>query len=603
MPVMALPSRTVPWLAQAVLAAGCVGLNPTWLLGGFTLALVLVAALKLIEARDRAGRRLVALLQLVGCGLIAAQLPDLLPSLVQLLAAVLALAGLLQLESGQSLTWRVLLRRSVQVLAAALPMALVLFLLVPRLGPFGMGLGGLGSSASTGLSDSLDPGSIATLAHNQAPAARVAFSTNRPPPPEQRYWRVLVHPRFNGSRWDRDPQAETREAAAALPPPRDRQGDDQIWLVEPSRFTAVPWDGAARPTDANPRPAPTGELRLLRPALERRSYRLLEQAQPLDWQRQPPTRGDLSLPPRQNPRLLELGRSWATLPDPAARVEAAQAWFLAAGFRYDTRPGTLPQRDGLDAFLFEQQVGFCGHYASAFSALMRAAGVPSRVVSGYLGGTWVDPLGGASYLELRQSDAHAWSEVWLPGTGWQRVDPTSWARGAKATPSTRTAQQEAAAGALARGWRWLQRQWWGLDMAWSRWWLGFDRSSQDALLNWLLGAHRWAVGWLALAGVATALGAGLLLMLRTQGQTRDQRSRDVAALLHVLHHLKLDPEPGETLDSLAARAAQAYPTLAAALAELTACHAAWRYGPALSPEAERRFRRRWQLALEQVKRL
>jgi hypothetical protein len=85
---MALPSRRLQWLAQAVLIAGCVGLDPGWLLGGFTLALVLMAGLKLLEARDRTGRRLVALLQLVGCGLLAAQQPDLLPSLVQLLAAV-----------------------------------------------------------------------------------------------------------------------------------------------------------------------------------------------------------------------------------------------------------------------------------------------------------------------------------------------------------------------------------------------------------------------------------------------------------------------------------------------------------------------------------
>ena len=109
---MALPSRRLQWLAQAVLIAGCIGLDPGWLLGGFSLALVLMAGLKLLEARDRAGRRLVALLQLVGCGLLAAQQPDLLPSLVQLLAAVLSLAGLLQLESGQRLAWRVLLRRS-----------------------------------------------------------------------------------------------------------------------------------------------------------------------------------------------------------------------------------------------------------------------------------------------------------------------------------------------------------------------------------------------------------------------------------------------------------------------------------------------------------
>jgi hypothetical protein len=113
----------------------------------------------------------------------------------------LSLAGLLQLEGGLALAWPQLLRRSLRVMAAALPMALVLFLLVPRVGPFGPGLGTPGARASTGLSDDLDPGSIATLVDNASPAARVAFSDDNPPPPGARYWRVLVHPRFDGRRW------------------------------------------------------------------------------------------------------------------------------------------------------------------------------------------------------------------------------------------------------------------------------------------------------------------------------------------------------------------------------------------------------------------
>ena len=599
---MTLPPRRMQWWAQAVLMAGCVGLDPGWLLGAFTLALVVVAALKLVEARDRAGRRLVALLQLVGCGLIAAQLPDLLPSLVQLLAAVLALAGLLQLESGQRLAWRVLLRRSVQVLAAALPMALVLFLLVPRIEPFSTGLSGPGARASTGLSDSLDPGSIAALVSDQAPAARVSFSTNQPPPANQRYWRVLVHPRFTGSSWERDPEAETSRPGPGLPTAQDIQGNDQIWLVEPSRFTAVPWDGDARPLDPNLRLEPNGELRLLRPALERRSYRLLEQAEPLSWQQQPPTWADLALPPGQNPRLVALGRSWADLPDPTARAQAAQAWFQSHNFRYTTTPGALPARDGLDAFLFERGEGFCGHYASAFSALMRAAGVPSRVVSGYLGGAWVQPISGASYLELRQSNAHAWSEVWLPNMGWQRVDPTTWVQGSEAARAIGPAAQAGQAWPLAREWRWIQRQWWGLDMAWSRWWLGFDRGQQDALLSWLLGANRWAAGWLVLAGIGAGLACGLWLMQHRRGGTADPLSRDLAELLRLLQRLGIEPTPGETLQALTARAAQLNPTLAEPLAALAASHAERRFGPTPSTATQRQAPQRWQLALREVKR-
>ncbi len=600
-PALALPPRRLQWLAQAVLTLGCVGLDPGWLLGTFTLVLVLMAALKLLEARDRGGRRLVALLQLVGCGLLAAQQPDLLPSLLQLLTAVLALAGLLQLESGQSLGWRRLLRLSLRVIAAALPVALVLFLLVPRVGPFGPGAGWPAGGAATGLSATLDPGSIASLVDNTAPAARVAFSANRPPAPGQRYWRVLVHPRFDGSRWLRDGDAEAPPRGPQPPwsPPRSASAGgvppaDQVWLVEPSRFTAVPWSGRASPLDPNLRPQPTGELRLLRPTVERRSYRLLEQGEPAAWQALPPRLLDLVLPQDRNPRLLALGRSWADLADPLARVQAAERWFRSNRFRYSRTPGNLPDANGLDVFLFERREGFCGHYASAFSALMRAAGIPSRVVSGYRGGNWVVPVSGASYLELRQSDAHAWSEVWLPGRGWLGVDPSAWLEGG-AAPS----QAAAATGRGWGSWRWVQRQWWGLDMAWSRWWLGFDQAQQEALLRGLLGERRELLGWLVLAGVGLTLGLALPL-LRGRATARDRAGRDLAELLRLLRRLGLEAEPGETLERLARRAALRHPALEEPLNALVRCHAERRYGPATDPAATRRARQDWRSGLRRL---
>jgi transglutaminase-like putative cysteine protease len=592
-----LPAKRLQWLTLAVLGLGCLGLDPGWLLGAFTLALVLMAGLKLREARDRAGRRLVALLQLVICGLLAAQQADLLPSLLQLLAALLSLAGLLQLESNLALAWPQLLRRSLRLLASALPVALVLFLLLPRIGPFGMAGGGPGARAGTGLSDNLDPGSIATLVDNTSPAARVAFSDDQPPPPAKRYWRVLVHPHFDGERWQREPEAESGRvssgrAPAPVPGPRD-----QVWLVEPSRFTAVPWSGSGQPLDGNLRPQPNGELRLLRPALERRSYRLLESSGPLDWPRQPPRLSDLRLPAGRNPQLLALGRQWANLADPTARVQAARAWFQDQGFRYDRQPGVMDGPDGLDRFLFERRVGFCGHYASAFSALMRAAGVPSRVVSGYLGGSWVEPMSGASYLELRQSDAHAWSEVWLPGQGWLRVDPSGWVEGGSAADASANAVNRSAPGP----WRWLQRQWWGLDMAWSRWWLGFDQAQQEALLKRLLGGQRWALGWLILAGLGAGLTAGLLLLRRGQ-RSSDPLERDLRSLLRLLRELGLEAAPGETLEQLATRATRRYPSLAQPLSELVACHSQRRFAPAHSGVAARQARRRWRDRVRMLKR-
>ena len=147
------------------------------------------------------------------------------------------------------------------------------------------------------------------------------------------------------------------------------------------------------------------------------------------------------------------------MPSDRERVAAAEAWFRSQPFRYSLQPGALPAA-GLDGFLFDRQVGFCGHYASAFAVLMRSADVPARVVSGYQGGQWVQPLSGPAYLDIRQSDAHAWTEVWLQGRGWQQVDPTSWASTIDATATGTLVDAERVAG--LNSWRWLQRQWWGL---------------------------------------------------------------------------------------------------------------------------------------------
>ena len=204
------------WLGLLPLGGGLAGLTPNGLLPLLTIGLGALTLLKLVEARTLEERRLVALLQLLGTGLLAAQLPALGPSLLQLAGAGLALAGLLALELGSGLDWRVLLRRSLQVLTAGLPLALVLFLLVPRLEPFAtLPLNG-GAAATTGLSDQLDPGSIASLVSSDGPAARVSLPAGLPPP-EQRYWRVLVHDHFAFARAD-DAADEVAHGDRGIPP-------------------------------------------------------------------------------------------------------------------------------------------------------------------------------------------------------------------------------------------------------------------------------------------------------------------------------------------------------------------------------------------------
>ena len=383
--------RPLAWLTVLLLVLQCPGLDLAWLLSWPTLGLVLFSSLKLLEARQPADHRLVALLQLLAVGLLAAQMPGLLASCLQLFTALVALAALLAQELGGVLRWRRLLLRSTQLMAAALPLALVLFLFLPRIGPLWTTDLGSGQRASTGLSPDLDPLGIAELVRSDTPAARVSFSGELPLDP---YWRVLVHDRFDGRRWLRSPAAQRRRL---LTPTLVRE-TTQWWSLEPARSRSVPWDGASLPASADLQIQPDGELMLWQPPSQPRTLRFQRSRGPLPWQQQPPTASDLQLPRRsQLPRLEALAAQWAALPSDVDRLAAAEAWFRSQPFRYSLAPGDL-REIGLDGFLFDQQVGFCGHYASGFTALMRAAGVPARVVSGYQGGRSVQPLGGSPYL-------------------------------------------------------------------------------------------------------------------------------------------------------------------------------------------------------------
>ena len=543
-------SSSLAWWALSPLLLQCIALNwsapltwPTW-------GLVLCALFKLRECRRPFDRRLVALLQLVSSGLLAAQLQGLLASVLQLVSVLLALAGLLGHELAGALTFRGFLKRSLQLLAAALPLALLLFLFVPRLPPLWTTQLGPTRGAVSGLSPELDPLSIAELALVDGSAARLSLPEGQPPPTDA-YWRVLVHEQFDGRRWQhRDPPVPRGGSGASTV----GEGTSQWWVVEPSATRAVPWDGSALPTSLDQWMTPEGELLVGAASRQRRSFRLQATEKLADWQQRRPVPSDRQPPPDSLPRLKTLARQVQELPTGRERLEALEGWFRRQPFRYSLKPGPVAD---LDSFLFDQQVGFCGHYASALAALMRAADVPARVVSGYQGGHVVQPLTGSSYLELRQSDAHAWVELWLEGEGWQRVDPTHWVTPPGLSAAAVPAASGQRPGANVPWWRWLQWQWWGLDLTWTRWWLSFDQASQKAWLQMLFGAQlRW-LGVTIVAGGFVAVAAGWLLL------RLGLRSRSPLALsLRLLARRGVEPHQGESFPQLCRRAARIHPDLA-----------------------------------------
>lgn len=381
--------------------------------------LILMLALKLTETWRR---RDCLLLVLLGYFLVMAELlyeQSILVTLYLIPVTWVLTSVFLELtHTGAQLSFRTAMRFSGRLLLFALPLMLIMFVLFPRVpGPL-WGVQTARGEAVSGLDDKMAPGSISSLSLSNEVAFRVAFAGEMPPP-AARYWRGPVLHHFDGRTWEqgwtvREPGKFT-PAGAHVEYTVTLEPHERHWLFALELPLSLP-DEAFLAYDY--------ELLARRPVRERQRYTIrstprYQAGTELDgWQR----RRDLQVPEDFNPRTLALAAEWrATLQSDRAIVRRALQMFRTEPFVYTLQPPLLG-RDSMDEFLFETRRGFCEHYASALTLLMRAAGIPARVVTGYQGGD-TNPLG--DYLIVRQSSAHAWTEVWFDDSGWVRVDPTA----------------------------------------------------------------------------------------------------------------------------------------------------------------------------------
>ena len=383
-----------------------------------TTLLMLMAALKLLETRSTRDERVVIaaafFLLLAAC----LDRQDLVRVPLYALQAWLCCAALAAV-SDDSLRVRAALGLAGRSLLIALPLTLLLFLFFPRL-PGSFWAVPRGGAALSGLSDSMTPDGIEELILSYEPAFRASF-TGALPRPEQRYWRGPVLHHFNGHTWQRDADS----FRPRLPLQYLGEAVRYRVVLEPSHQRW--WFALDLPVEAHgARVFLTSDYQLIgaEPVNEVVSFEAISYlaARTQGTLGAGARREDTALPEELNPRTHVLATQLrAGAGSDAAFVRAALEYLAANGFSYTLTPAPLGH-DAIDDFLFRTRAGFCGHYASAFVTLMRAAHVPAHVVTGYLGGEW-NPVGG--YLLVRQSDAHAWAEVWLEGSGWTRVDPTA----------------------------------------------------------------------------------------------------------------------------------------------------------------------------------
>ncbi|MDB5753226.1 MAG: putative rane protein [Ramlibacter sp.] len=404
------------------------------------------------------------------------------------------------------------------------PIMAVLFLLFPRFAPL-WGIPGDAMTGRSGLSSSMQVGNVAALALDETIAFRVRWQ-GQPPPQHQLYWRGPVLTQFDGREWrPLIPRLQTRFPPVSV-------GDPQLaGLGAPVEYEVTlephnrPWlltlDAAVRPPSVpGMETAMTGELQWIssRPVTDLLRYRAQSHTQ---FRHGPQRRLAVlpeysQLPPGFNPRTLalagEIMRANAD-GDAPALVQAALERLRTGGYVYTLEPGVYGEHTA-DEFWFGRKEGFCEHIASAFVVLMRGMGIPARIVTGYQGGE-VNNIDG--FWTVRQRDAHAWSEVWLEGSGWVRVDPTS----AVAPARTGSFQRLGAArGVLATAMdsvdptlsATVRATWEAMNNGWNQWVLNYTQSKQlDLLRNLGFASPSWEdlsyvllfiIVTLALAGAA-----------------------------------------------------------------------------------------------------
>lgn len=481
-----------------------------------------------------------------------------------------------------------------KMLLLSLPVMAALFVLFPRVpGPF-WAMPTRSGSATSGLTEEMSPGAINSLSLSDAVAFRVSFRGDVPRP-DQRYWRGPVLHHFDGATWSEPGRIPAqsmniRPAGTAIDYRITMEPSDRHWLLAldfPFNWTA-------------PRSFVSFDFQLLsrQPVDQLTAYDVVSYpdalAEPELLRRA--RLWDLQLPEKRNPKTIALATELRTrFADDRQLIGAVLARFTKEEFVYTLRPPALTGANPVDEFLFDTRRGFCEHFASAFTALMRAADIPARVVTGYQGGevNWVDQR-----MTVRQSDAHAWSEVWLRGEGWTRVDPTAAVAPNRIELGLAGAlpDSELVPGRLLRSLpvlESLRQRWDAMDAAWNEWILGYGPDQQMAMLkSFGIGNPDWRQLTAIMGIVLALLLAGLTAWFAWQ--YRPPRQEEVRRLYdHFVRKLakqNMDRRQAEGPLDFARRAEATYPQLGAGIRSVTRSYVRLRYENETDPGEIKRLR-------------
>ncbi|MDI1308386.1 MAG: DUF3488 and transglutaminase-like domain-containing protein [Methylotenera sp.] len=470
-----------------------------------------------------------------------------------------------------------------KLLLQATPIMLVLFVLFPRIpGPI-WGIPQDSYSGMTGLSDSMEPGNISQLSLSSKIAFRVEFKSAIPAN-NQLYWRGPVLWHQEGRRWqmasDRIPlPMETLQTSgSATDYTITLEPHNRNWLL----MLDLP-EISASTLPAEARVKHDMQVLSKEPIRTRIRYQgssYLQYKLGAELSEHERTLA-LQLIEDENPKTRQLAAQWISeKKSPTAMVEAALKMFREQEFVYTLAPPRLG-KEPVDDFLFNTKRGFCEHYASSFVYLMRAAGVPARIVTGYQGGE-INPNG--NYLIVRQSDAHAWAEVWLQDRGWVRVDPTSAVSpdriemgiGAALTDSDLLPLLSRQDYPMLKH---LYMNWDAVNNGWNQWVLGYDQAKQLALLKKLINKDiAWEdIGLILVVSMIALMLFVSYLLLSNKGMVLNPSNRIYQQFLKKLAKAGVTKLKHEGAISFGQRAAKTLPNQASEILEISALYSSMQY--------------------------
>jgi transglutaminase-like putative cysteine protease len=569
--------------------------------------LVVLVALKVLEAHTAREFQVMVLMGwiLCLCGFFLSQ--DFAIALSLLTAFALLIVALVQFHRGSSpgALWPPLGTTS-RILVQAAPLVVLLFVLFPRTNT-GLrfdfrAVGSLG----TGFSDRLSPGSVAALATSSDVAFRAEFPGSTATPPGSMYWRGAVMWHCDGMEWRAPyvPVSIFSRDGGTRQSPKGNMIRQRITLAPHGARWMFALD---RPFEIPPgtilvRGDYLWSVQTIRKA---RRYEVVSALGTAGKELTPGERREaLEVPPWISPAVRELAQSWtAQNSNPRTIVNSALQFFGTQGFSYSLSPGEYGKND-LEQFLFHRRVGFCEHYAASFATLMRLAGIPARVVVGYLGGEYND-LG--HFVLVRQADAHAWCEVWLPESGWTRVDPTTAVAPGRAsldlisflerggTSDQMEARRSAFAMRLARSALFTDTRlaWETLGYEWDTRILAYDADVQDVMLDSIGLANRGPF-ILIIEILIVAIALLIIYFGWMQFRTRSRADRVKALYERFCRkaaRLGVRRDPWEGPSDFSRRAVLLLPNESERIREISNTYIALRYAPEAASVALDKFAR------------